>query len=80
MASKQSVIDARRQKSLAALDKARRHHRGVRAARHAAVRDTMLLLKVEIKAREEASAKERRRDRSIARHDASADLFQGMHA
>ena len=80
MTTRHSLLNTKRQKSLADLAKACRHHRNVAAARQAAERDTLKLLQAEVQARRQAEAKARR---SAPREDGglfgAADLFQGRH-
>lgn len=79
MATKHDLLSNRRQKSLSGLDKARRHHRAVRAARHAAIRDTLLVMRQEIRERAQAEAKVRRARKPRESFSAVPDLFQGLH-
>lgn len=68
-------LTARRQKSLATLARASKQHRGVSAARQAAIRATHLLLQAEVA----AQTKRQMAERKSTRRSTVPDLFQGLH-
>jgi hypothetical protein len=78
MATRYTVISDRRQKSLKALNKARRHHRNLKQARSDAIRDTLLVLQEELRARRKVETRQKQQAR-LRQSSGSFDLFQGLH-